>query len=90
MLAEQTRLTVPDLKEKADRVGIDREKFDECLDTGRYGQQVQRDMEEGRRAGVTGTPSLFINGNELRGGAVTYETLVSAIKNELARSAQMK
>jgi protein-disulfide isomerase len=85
MFEEQNKLTVSELKEKAGRLKMNKSKFDNCMDTGRHVEQVQNDMKEGLRSGVTGTPSLFINGVQLEGGAVSYETLVKAIEKELAR-----
>jgi protein-disulfide isomerase len=86
MFADQKKLGVSDLKATAATLGLDRKKFDTCLDTGRYTEQVQHDLAEGQRLGITGTPAIFINGVELRGGAVPYETVAAAIDRELARS----
>ena len=86
LFQEQSTLGVPALKEKASRLGIDRTAFDTCLDSGRYGKQVEKDMQDGAGVGVTGTPALFINGAPLQGGAVPYEVLAKAIDEELARS----
>lgn len=83
MFAEQTRLAVSDLKEKATRLGMDKKKFDTCMDNGRYVEQVQNDIQEASRIGVTGTPAVFINGVELKGGAVPFETVAAAIDKEL-------
>ena len=87
MFANQSKLTVSDIKQKAGELGIDRRKFDTCLDTGRFVEQVQKDMAEGVKVGITGTPAVFINGVELKGGAVAFETVAAAIDQELARTA---
>ena len=87
MFQEQARLAVKDLKVAAARLGMDQKKFDLCLDSGRYTERVQADMDEGGRVGVTGTPAIFVNGIPLEGGAVPYEVVVKAIEKELARSA---
>jgi protein-disulfide isomerase len=85
MFEDQKKLTVSDLKATARRLGIDGKKFDSCLDTGRYVEQVQNDQREAQRVGVTGTPAMFINGVSVDGGAVPYATLESLIQKELAR-----
>lgn len=86
MFANQSKLGVADIKQKAGELGMDRKKFDTCLDTGRYVEQVQKDMADGVKVGITGTPAVFINGVELKGGAVPFETVAAAIDQELART----
>jgi protein-disulfide isomerase len=85
MFAEQTHLTVSELKEKADRADLDRGRFDECLDSGRHVEQIERDRSEGLRLGVTGTPAVFVNGIPIEGGAVSFEVISGAILDELRR-----
>ena len=41
--------------------------FDQCLDSGKHAAEWQKDVEEGARYGVTGTPAFFINGRLLAG-----------------------
>jgi protein-disulfide isomerase len=86
MFQEQGRLSVAELKVKAGRIGLDQKRFDECLNTGRFTEQVQEDQKEGGRAGVTGTPALFVNGVIVEGGAVSLDVVAQAIEKELART----
>lgn len=85
---EQDRMTVRDLKNRANRIGLDQDKFNECLEAGRYVEQVQEDMREGTRVGVNGTPALFVNGVPLEGGALPYEAVAAAIRREASRTGQ--
>ncbi len=85
LFQEQDRLTVRELKEKAGRLGLDQVAFDTCLDTSRYVEQVQEDLREGSRAGISGTPALFLNGIPIEGGAVSYEVVATAVEAELER-----
>jgi protein-disulfide isomerase len=73
----QTALQADKLKEYAARVGLDRAKFDAALDSGRFADSVRRDLRDGERAGVNGTPSVFVNG--VRVERATYEQLKAAI-----------
>ena len=85
MFADQKKLAVSDLKATAKRLGLDAKKFDTCLDTGRYVEQVQNDLREGSRSGVNGTPAMFINGRYVDGGSVPFTTVEALINKELAR-----
>ena len=86
MFGEQDRLSVRELKLMPARLGMKQADFDACLDSGKYVEQVQNDLAEGNRAGITGTPAVFVNGVELEGGAVAYEAVAAAIERELARA----
>jgi protein-disulfide isomerase len=87
MFADQTRLAVSDLKQTARRLGLDGNAFDSCLDSGRHVAQVQKDIQEGQRVGITGTPMMFINGVVVDGGAVGFSMLEGLIRHELSRKA---
>ena len=86
MFTEQDQLDVASLKEKAERLGLDREAFDSCLDSGRYAEQILADMREGDRLGVEGTPAVYVNGIPLQGGAVPYQAAVEVIDDDLSRA----
>jgi protein-disulfide isomerase len=87
MFANQTKLAVADIKKKAVELGMDQKKFDSCVDSGRFVEQVQSDMAAGVKVGITGTPAVFVNGIELKGGAVAFDVVAAAIDQELSRIA---
>lgn len=62
--------------------GLDVEALSACIGSGKYSDQMQRDIADGSRAGVTGTPALFINGRFLN-GAVPFEQVSAVIDEEL-------
>ena len=55
------------------------------ISRGAYQAAVPQDVEEGTRAGVTGTPAFFINGR-LVSGAQPLESFARVIEEELARA----
>ena len=86
MFGDQKNLADDGLRTIAARIeDLDTEAFDACLDSGKYAETVERDLEEGLRAGVSSTPAFFINGRYLS-GAQPYETFAEIIDDELERS----
>jgi len=49
----------------AGEVGLDRARFEECLRSDRYAEDVTRSLKLGESLGVQGTPTLFVNGERL-------------------------
>lgn len=87
MFAEQGALAVADLQEKAARLELDAEAFNECLDSSRHHDTVLADVLAGDALGVSGTPAMFINGR-LVVGAIPFAELAEIIDDELRRAAQ--
>ena len=51
----------------AGSLGLDRKKFAADLDSAELKQAVEKDVADGERAGVSGTPTIFINGQRYNG-----------------------
>lgn len=51
----------------AGELGLDRASFDACLAAEGTRKEVERDIAEGRKLGVDGTPTFFINGRKIPG-----------------------
>jgi protein-disulfide isomerase len=83
LFANPSRLGPADLKQHAADLGLDRQKFDACVDTRKYKAQVDADAEAGQQAGVNGTPAFFINGRVLT-GAQPFEAFKRIIDDELS------
>ncbi len=75
-------LAANDLKNYAGQAGLNQNQFNSCLDTGATAQIIQQDIKDGQSAGVTGTPSFFVNG-KLIVGALPYDNFKQAIEEAL-------
>lgn len=62
LFKNQNSLDVDSLKKYATQVGLDRKRFDAEFGSGKYDEQIRRDIEEGETYGVEATPTIFING----------------------------
>ncbi len=51
----------------AHKTGLDVEKFEEDLASGRFERAVAEDFQEGQQRGISGTPTFIINGEVLAG-----------------------
>jgi protein-disulfide isomerase len=76
--------TKENLMAYAKELGLDSTQFDPCLQNDVTLQRVISDTQEGRTAGVTGTPTFFINGKPLV-GAQPVETFQSQINAALGQ-----
>jgi predicted DsbA family dithiol-disulfide isomerase len=84
LFANQRELTVESLKSRAEELKLDTAAFNACLDSGRQAAAVRQDVTDGNRAGVTGTPAIYINGRAYREDT-SFEGLSKAIDQELQR-----
>jgi protein-disulfide isomerase len=62
LYADQGRLEDPHLWARAERLGLDVERFDADRRSDAVIARVRRDFESGVRAGVVTTPTLFVAG----------------------------
>lgn len=83
LLAES--IGIDELKDKAERLGLNMAQFQTCLDSNLPAQQIQRDMQQGNRWGITGTPTVFINGIPISSSALSYEEMTKVIDQEIQR-----
>ena len=81
LFRNQSALSVDKLKQYALDLGLDRARFDSSLDSGKFAEKVQRDIVDGRKLGINGTPTLYINGKRVADNS--YESVKSAIEAAL-------
>ena len=78
LMRNQSALGVDKLKAYASELALDRPRFDSALDSGRFAEMVQRDIEEGMKLGINATPTVFINGRRV--AAKSYDELKANIE----------
>ncbi len=83
LYADQSKLDAPGLTAAALKLGLDEKVFQACLASGKFKAQVEQDLQDGTRAGVTGTPAFFINGIFVNGAQPQAE-FEKIIDRELA------
>lgn len=84
IFANQQALTDEEFKKHATDLGLNLEAFDACYSSGKFRADIDRDMAEGSKVGVQGTPAFFVNGRFLS-GAQPFEAFKAMIDDELSR-----
>ena len=60
LFTNQKTLSPNDLADHAQALGLDMPNFQLCLESGKHVAAIRMDLAEGRKAGVSGTPSFFL------------------------------
>ncbi len=79
--ARQDMLSSAALRSWAGELGLDEELFDRCVSSGVKRKTILTDFEEGRNAGVQGTPTFFINGERVDSQLGVIREQIDAILN---------
>ena len=90
----QKALSPDNLSSYAKDLALDLSKFKECLDSGKSADGIRKDLEEGQKSGMKGTPSFFLgytdpNSQKIKAkkfirGATPYPTFKEAIEGLLS------
>jgi protein-disulfide isomerase len=77
------RLNEQKVKEIAQQLNLDMEKFEKDRKDPQLMALITRDLTDGSQAGVRGTPTIFINGRLLRNRSMAgfQELIEKALKN---------
>jgi protein-disulfide isomerase len=79
----QRRLRDPDLRDYAERLALDVERFDKELAEHVHAARVREDFMSGVRSGVNGTPTFYINGAR-HDDSYDVETMLAALERAAA------
>ena len=72
-----------DLVKYAQRIGLNKLEFQDCLEDIETERTVEDDIKEGRNRGVRGTPTFFINGKKLT-TYTPYHKFVNALEGDFS------
>ena len=84
LFANHGRFSRKAILEWAAGLGLDMKRFTADLDSPAIKKAVERDMEDGNRAGVDATPTIFIDGQKYNGG-LALDAIKPVIEAELKR-----
>jgi protein-disulfide isomerase len=65
----------------AEKVGLDMDAFDACFRDNKYQAAVQADFDRGNDLGVSGTPTVFVNGTRVgeAGRVASFQEIAVAV-----------
>lgn len=71
----------------AEALELDMPAFNSCFNANLHEEEINSDLLQGRNAGVSGTPSVMVNGRILSPGFVpSFQQISDAVEAELANS----
>jgi rhodanese-related sulfurtransferase/uncharacterized membrane protein/predicted DsbA family dithiol-disulfide isomerase len=79
----QNDLSVDALKRYAGELGLDQNRFNQCLDSGETVSRVKRDLADGHALKVVGTPTYFI-GRKMVFRPLDFDTFARLVNQELS------
>jgi protein-disulfide isomerase len=84
LFASRRDLSRPTILAFAGKTGLDMKRFTADLDSAETKKTVARDVEDGDKAGVEGTPSVYINGQKYN-GSLELDAIRKVIDEELVK-----
>jgi len=78
VFARSSELGGGGIRAAAEEAGLDMAKLDACLSAGEAAKQVDEDMAKAQEAGVSGTPSFFLDGRPFEGSPADLESAIAA------------
>lgn len=69
------------LEAMAESIGLDMTAFNNCFDANKFEDEIQADFDLGGEMGVSGTPSVFVNGARVGqpGRVASYQEIAEAV-----------
>lgn len=77
LFENQEEFTAASIKKKAESLGLSAKDYDECVENNDIKEEVNDEIELGKSLGVQGTPTLYVNGKQLKAG--TSQDIMRAV-----------
>lgn len=77
LFQNQHLLGAAELPKHAQAIGLDVSRFQECLESGRQVAEIRKDLTDGQRVGVRGTPTFFLGIADSNSQTVTVSRVIS-------------
>ena len=75
--ASSARRSTAQVAEYAEEIGLDVDLFTQCMDDGTHRDRIRREFQDARRAGVSRTPRIHVNGSN---AGITLISITKAVK----------
>lgn len=82
LFKNQASLSEEKIIEIAKSIGLNMKNFNTCFESEKYKDEIAKDIEDGKKLGISGTPGFIINGWLVK-GAFPFETFEALIEQEL-------
>jgi len=69
------------LQAMAESIGLDMNALNDCFNANKYKAEIQADFDKGKEMGVSGTPTVFVNGKQTgaEGKIASYDEIAQAV-----------
>jgi protein-disulfide isomerase len=65
------------------QIGLDLARFHQDMASPQVTERIERDKADGQKAGVSGTPTLFINGKQFEASGQTFQDVAGQFRAEI-------
>lgn len=80
------KLKKSSIEDVADDLDLDMKKFKKDMDSDATRARMQKDLRDAKQAGVTGTPTVFINGRKLKQrNQQSFQAMIDAELQKMGR-----
>ena len=81
LFLNQEDLSIENLNKQAEILNLEMDQYNNCLTTRKYENKILIDVQAGKEYGVSGTPTIFVNGYQVNGA--DREAIMNIIEDVL-------